>query len=425
MKTNLMPADTYIVINKTSLNNEDRNQIIMLYQPIIGSVAISLYFTLWSNLDQSQISSVLHTHHNLMVLLRVKLSEIIEAREKLEAIGLIKTYVKKDTVNNYVYELYSPISAYEFFSNPILSTSLANNIGNKEYKKLIEYFRIPKLNLKGYQNISAKFSETFTVTNVIDMNGDIELRKINSLEFQINNAIDINDVFSYLPEELINIKTLTNSSKKIIEQLSFIYNLNAENMAELIRNSINEKHQIDKNTLRINCQNYYQFENKGHLPSLIYKKQPEYLRKEETNISKKAKAIHMFETTSPYDFLTGKNKGTKPNKRDLKLVESLLIDYELKTGVVNVLIDYVLRINDNKLTKNFVEAIATQWKRSNINTVEDAMEISLKEYQNKKTKVIKKAKEIKPSWFNKNIESEKATKEEIEALEERLKAGEL
>ena len=40
MKTTVLPADTYIVINKTLLNERDRNLLIMLYQPLIGSMAI-------------------------------------------------------------------------------------------------------------------------------------------------------------------------------------------------------------------------------------------------------------------------------------------------------------------------------------------------------------------------------------------------
>ena len=43
---NLLPADSYIVKNATMLTNESRLVLIKLYQPVIGSVAVSLYFTL-------------------------------------------------------------------------------------------------------------------------------------------------------------------------------------------------------------------------------------------------------------------------------------------------------------------------------------------------------------------------------------------
>ena len=132
--------------------------------------------------------------------------------------------------------------------------------------------------------------------------------------------------------------------------------------------------------------------------------------------------IHTFETMTPYDFLSGKNKGVRPSKRELGILETLLVDYNLPPGVVNVLIDYVLKINDGKLTKNFILAIAAQWARENIKTVEDAMELCKKENKSKQTRAVKKVvqKEATPDWFNKQIGIKEATTEDIAKLEEQL-----
>ena len=138
MKHAVLPADTYVVINKTILSDQDRKLLTMLYQPILGNIAISLYFTLWSYLDKSELISKEWTHHHLMTSMRLKLTDIEEAREKLEAVGLIKTYYKKNHVNHFVYVMYSPLSVSEFLKNPILSTSLYNNVGDTEYKNIIE-----------------------------------------------------------------------------------------------------------------------------------------------------------------------------------------------------------------------------------------------------------------------------------------------
>ncbi len=424
-KANLLPADTYIVKNCTVLDNENRNILLKLYQPIIGSVAINLYLTLWSDLDTSQIISTEYTHHSLMTNTRLKLEDILEAREKLEAIGLLKTYIKKGSINNYIYELYSPLEPKEFLENPILATALQNNIGKREYNKVIKFFSIPKINIEGYEEISASFGETFDVSTEVFVSDNISgIRKVNQVDIIVNEKVDLNSITEGIPNEYLNKKTLTKEIKSLIYKLAFIYNLNEEELTELIRNSVNEKHTIDKNTLRKNCQNYYTFEHKGTMPSLIYKNQPEYLRSKVSDNSKLSKMIYTYETTSPYDFITGRNKGIKPNKSDLSLLEILLIDYELTPGVVNVLIDYVLKINNNKLTKNFVLTIAAQWKRSNVKTVEEAMKICKKENKSKKeikkvTKTIKK--EEKPNWYGKEVEEETASEEEIAKLEARLR----
>ena len=43
-KYTLLPADTYVVINKTILHDEDRKILTDLYLPIIGADAVMLYF---------------------------------------------------------------------------------------------------------------------------------------------------------------------------------------------------------------------------------------------------------------------------------------------------------------------------------------------------------------------------------------------
>ena len=146
----ILPADSYIVINKTTITDADRKLISMLYQPIIGYTAVSLYNTLIDDLDKLELMSEELTHHHLMSTMQLKLDDIVIAREKLEGIGLIKTYVKKGNINSYVYLIYSPITANEFFNHPVLNVVLYNNLGKKEYERLLNYYKVPRVNLKDY-----------------------------------------------------------------------------------------------------------------------------------------------------------------------------------------------------------------------------------------------------------------------------------
>lgn len=421
----VLPADTYLVVNKTILNDKDRKMLIMLYQPIIGQQAVSLYFTLWSYLDQNELLSCAWTHHHLMTNMQLSLNQIIQAREKLEAIGLLKTYLKKGDINSYIYEIYSPISAYDFFNNPILSTTLYNNIGKIEYDKTMSYFKIPRLNLREYEDITCQLSDIFYTSNTnITDNRFEDIRRVYHGEIKILPKINLDNILLLIPEEMLNKKALTKETKELLYKLAFIYDFDEDTLGQIIQNSINEAHRLDKNLLRQNARKYYRFENSGKLPSLIYQKQPEYLRKPTGDTSKRAKIIYTFETTSPYDFLSSKYKNARPTKSDLLILEYLLIEVNLNPGVVNVLVDYVLKINDNKLIKNFIEVIASQWKKSNIETVEDAMKLAEKEYkQSKKHQVKKQEKtkiEAKPIWFDQKIEATEATEEEQAELEKLL-----
>ena len=425
LKLSVLPADTYVVVNKTIFNDNDRRIIMMLYQPIIGSVAVNLYFTLWSFLDKNEVKSIEWTHHHLMVNMCLSIESIICARERLEAIGLLRTFVKKDNVNKYVYELYSPINGYQFFSNPILSVALYNNLGKYEYEKTLSFFKNPRVIMNGYDDITCKFNDVFDSSVGSADYGYDDIKKEERVGFFVEPKFNLDNVLSLIPDEILNHKGITHETCDLLYKLSFIYDLNEDSIRSIIMNSINEKHNIDKALLRDNARKIYNFENAGKLPSLIYRNQPEYLRKPVGDTSKRAKAIYYFETTSPYDFLYERNNNTVPNSRELKIIEGLMLDLNLNPGVVNVLIDYVLRINNNKLVKSFIDSIASQWVRSKVETVEQAMNIAEKEYKTRENIDSKKIKKVEtvPDWFDKKIsESNVSFDEEKNFLEKLRKA---
>ena len=424
---NILPADTFVVVNRTILNENDRKIISMLYQPIIGCIATDLYYTLWADLDKSELLSGEYTHHHLMTSLRIKMDPIIMARKKLEAVGLLKTFLKEGNPNSYVYELFSPISAVEYFNHPILNVVLYNNVGKKEYENLLKYFKVPKINLSSYKEITSSFDDVFeSAPGTLYDNLNTDLRTNKTGQIKIDSEFDFDLLISSVPNGLISNKTFSREVKDLICNLSYVYNLDAIEMKPSILNSIKENGLIDKNALRKNVRNYYKYENDNKLPSLIYKSQPEYLKNPIGKDDKRAKMIYVFENTSPYNFLKGANKGAKPAERDLNILEGLLTDFKLNPGVVNVLIDYVLKINNKKLTKNFIEAIASQWKRLNIETVDEAMKAAEKEYKKSKVviedkKYIKQSNEVLPEWFDKKIEKKKISEENEKSLKDMLK----
>ena len=271
----VLPADSYTVINKTVITDKDKKIITMLYQPIIGYTAVSLYNTLIDDLDKHEFSSEELVHHHLMSTMQLRLEDILIAREKLEAIGLLKTYFKRDNINQYVYLLYSPITANEFFNHPILNVVLYNNLGKKEYEKVLNYFKVPRINLKDYEDITKSFDQVFSSVRGSIMELQDDIVGIDSNNIEINKGIDFNLIISSIPDSQINDKCFNNEVRELINNLSYIYNLDTLDMQGLIRNSINEKGLIDKTVLRKSCREYYRFDNHGNLPTLIYNKQPD------------------------------------------------------------------------------------------------------------------------------------------------------
>ena len=416
-KVSLLPADIYTVVSKTILNLEDRDNLVMLYEPIMGPLAISLYLTLWRDLKNNSFKSEEYNHHHLMSIMKLDLKSIKEARCALESLGLLKTYVKDGDVYSYVYELYSPMSPREFLNHPVLNVVLYNNIGKKEYDAIKKSYEKKSMSLSEYKEITSSLNMTFASSNILPEVDAIERVKQSVLA---KNVIDFDMLMASIPKDILNEKAFNKRTRELIENLAFVYNLDTLQFSEIIKNVINERGFIVAEELRKLARNYYTYHNNGKLPTLVYKEEkPSGLE----NMSKRDKIIYVFENTKPYDFLKSKYHGITPTNRDLKLLETLCCDLNLKPAVVNVLIDYVLKKNDNKLNKNFVETIAGQWVRSGVKTAREAMSLAEKEQK----KIIAKAPtniktpEDVPVWFKTEIKRNEATIEEQKELEELMK----
>lgn len=414
----VLPADSYIVVNKSIITEVDKKILVDLYQPIIGNSAVSLYLTLLNDLEKNSFVTGELTHHHLLSVMQISLEDIVKSREKLEGIGLVKTYVKKGSVNNYVYVLYAPVSASEFLNHPILNMVLYNNVGKLEYKKIVDSYKLPRIVLKDYEDISLKFDDVFTSVTVNSFfnNDNIVSKKKGEILFK--DIVDFELLISGLDSNMINEKAFNKDVRNLINNLSFLYNIDISTMQSLIRTCINEKGMIDKDLLRKGARNFYQFENSGNLPTIVHYSQPEYLKSPVGDGSKRGKMIYTFENTNPYQFLKSKYKNGKVVARDLQIIENLLLDLKLSPGVVNVLLDYCLRVNNKKLNKNYIETIASHWKRLGIETVPEAMNACIKEHKKSSKKAVspskKKQEEKVPDWFDQTIDKKKNEKEEKE-----------
>ncbi len=420
----LLPADRYVVVNKSILSDNDRSVIINLYEPLIGSLGVSLYFTLWNDLGTMNLMSRDLIHHHLMVVLKAGIGNIKLARESLEAFGLLKTFVKIGPINDYIYELYSPLTPQEFFNHPILNVVLYNNIGDREYANLKNMYKTLRLDLKDYKDITKKLDDVYDTSRFV-LSTDLQ-DKVNS-PIAVESRINFDEIIASIPKGIINERTFNKKTRELINNLAFIYNIDTPKMTELIRSVLTEYGGIDKNGLRLVARKNYQFK-KGTLPTLVYRTQPDYLKNPLGDNSRKGRIIAFFENTTPYDFLRFKHNGSEPTARDLRLIENLMLDLELPQAVVNVLIDYVLKTNNNKLIPNYIEAIAGEWKRANLKTASEAMEYAEKEHkkrQKKESKEITYSKKPNvvetPIWFNKKIQEENLTEEEEKELKDLLK----
>ncbi|PLS02575.1 replication initiation and membrane attachment family protein [Neobacillus cucumis] len=455
----ILPIDRYIVAAEGLLHEYDRKVLTFLYQPLIGSTCLSLYMTLWAELEENRLWSESSTHHLLMNLMGMNLKDIYEARLKLEGIGLIKTFVKTvDDERSFIYELQPPLNPEQFFLDGMLNIYLFRKIGKNHFARLKRFFtdqQKPKEN--EFQNVTKSFQDVFasetlgSMQYLQDVSGELKAEEDEQFVgrheqkgIQIHaDTFDFGLLMAGLNESLVPGKALTKKVKEVISNLSFLYNINPIEMKNLILDAITPNNEIDVEDLRKAARNWYQFENNDQYPSLVERTQPPRYRVQlEEPKTKEEMLVRSLETTSPVKVFRDASHGIEPSETELKIIEDVMFKKKLLPGVVNVLIQYVLLKADSKFTKNYVEQIASHWARKEVKTVKEAMELARDEHSkylswNEEKKNRKSASkktirtELLPDWFDKEPkkEGEEGQKErnpDLEAkkreIEEMLKA---
>lgn len=428
----LLPVDRYIVRSSSILHDYDRKILTLLYQPLIGSRCFSLYMTMWGELEQNRIWGEETTHHSLMAIMQSNLKEILEERVKLEGIGLLKTYVKhEDDTRLFVYELQPPLAPHQFFTDGVLNIYLYSRLGKNKFNQLKKFFSDSELALEEFTPITRAFNEVYDSvhpsTMVKHMSDEAEqnlepamgqewMERENSVPLAIKDDVFNFDLFfAGLSEVLIPKKAITPRVKEVIKKLSYLYGIDALQMKNLVISSIGNDDSVNIDELRKAARDWYQFEQGDELPSLAERVHPAIHRTMENRkpATQEELLIARLETMSPRQLLIDISGGAEPSISDLQVVEEVMFKQKLLPGVVNVLIYYVMLRTDMKLTKGYVEKIASHWVRKDIKTVKEAMELAKQEHrqyqkwaESKNTKSSKAPKkqpirtEMLPDWLN-------------------------
>ena len=154
--------DLFKVKLASFLTDFDRKVLSELYQPMIGYSALGLFMTLWSKYERkAAIDFVQHTI--LFDTMQINLKDFLEAKNKLEAVGLLRTFLNKENdIKKYVYVLYSPKSPKDFFDDVLFSGTLTKMIGEKQATAIARTFESKnRKEPDDFKEISASFVEVF------------------------------------------------------------------------------------------------------------------------------------------------------------------------------------------------------------------------------------------------------------------------
>ena len=369
----LMMSDLYTVNASYPLDSIHMRAIQLLYQPLIGSTACSLYLTLYAELDQLSLTKATSLFSRLTKISGLSLTQINEASKKLEAIGLLERY-KKDVDNNRIYHfvIKTPLSPSKIFNHVILGPLLLQRLGKEDLYRTKLCFKSSTFDFSDYENITAKFTDVFDI-NMLEGSKEVLVEKnyFGNDYGKIDGDYDIELFYQGLKDYQIKRSIITSDDETLIKQLGIMYRINALDMQGLVKDSIkNDK--ISKQLLIKNCRDYYDIAMPEKFEEIYHKQAA--IHKSSSNNDLLNAHIQYLESVNPYQLLKDKQGGREPLKHDLQIVESIMTSLYLQPGVVNVLIELTLSQCDNVLSRAFMQTRAAQWKRKKIETVKEAMD---------------------------------------------------
>lgn len=450
----LQAVDSYQVKASGILTGADRKIITMLYQPLMGAECLALYQTLFTEVEENRLWSEAHSHVQLLNMLDISLKALFEARLKLEGLGLLKSYVKTENDQRfYVYEILPPLSPEKFFSDGLLNIYLYSKIGNAQFQRLRRFFADEAFETDTYSEITRSFQDVFEpfkggASAAEPVSNQVLVDKVAAKEIEFDDAsFDFHLFLSLLSPGMITREKITKEVRQTILKLHGIYQVSEKDMPSYLYRALDSNGELDIVYLRKIVREGYTIEN-GAPPKLqmkhetSIKEEPEV---KETLNDEEALQVYL-ESITPFQLLVDISDGAVPAETDLRVVEEVMNQQNLPVPVMNVLIEYVLLRLDRKLSKNYMMTIAAHWKRKNVKTAKEAMDLAWQEHEKYKRLQEEPAtpkntnynrnyqkstrKEILPDWFdkeqvtpaeNKMTDKEKQTLEEqVREIKERL-----
>lgn len=426
----ILPKERIGIQRLNIITNIDKEIVEVLYQPIIGSTALALYLFF---VQQTVVSNRISMQHiDIFHALNFGSVHFNEAKNKLEAIGLLKTYqTTKESLEKYIYEVRAPISIQQFFKDPIYSHLLLGMVGEKQYQNIKARYRIKKFDLTQYKEITKSFTAVYQKVSVYQ---DTDVSDIVNNDKGLINTEETLFDFEFFNQLIkgsyIFPQQLTPQVKQAIQNLHSLYGVTPLEM----KNFILQVHDIETNEVNVDrlyrvVRNNYQ--NQVKVDTAKFNSESTKQTTSNTAVPKKDKLFNLFKNYASVDFIymikKSKSKQSitgleyQVSDSELHIIEMLQSKYKFNVDVINVMIYYILVVSNNdSLHKRYVEKIANTWVKEELGTCDKAWEFLenpvLKRDEVNSVKTTKKIKKIKLTEEEKQALNETSTPAQEEWL---------
>ncbi|MDO3411038.1 DnaD domain protein [Saccharibacillus sp. CPCC 101409] len=417
----------YYTYRDFSLSSLDERMLTLIYQPMVGASAVGLYRLLAQHLPSEQTGySKPEPHKGLFLTLGVEPSErgrtlMIENASKLEAVGLLQThrlYLPEQDQYMYEYELQQPLPPSDFFATQHLTLLLRDRIGKFAVLSLQERFwngepeELGEAGRAAKENISQPFYEIFELnTHVIDYELEQALSEASPARRQSKNVpaeeplFDYSDVILHFPRGARN-RSFVEGLRHNREQMGMInhvarkFDLNVEDIVrlldeegiftqggELLLDNLQNRanltfRQTAKRTEERQVKAARAVRPEEPAPDdtpVEHAVEMEYYLEVPQQFQSKCD-IHQYNMLLRNEPYTGLLRnffpGTVPGPW-LDMFSKIDLSYKLPGEVINVLIHYLVTLlgkdGDQRISRNFVDSIASNMLLRQIDTYEKAV----------------------------------------------------
>lgn len=397
----------FVVMLEEPLSEYQRKVLTNLYMPIMGNKALAFYNVLAQFVEYPLQETSLIPVERLLVMMNIKSClDFLEERQKLEALGLLDTYVKTASNNNeiIIYNLKKPLNPESFFKDPCLSQILRLTLGKDYYETLLCDFLLRKWDLSTFKKVTASFDDIYEIDDSmrtkdytkIYLNNNNEGVYIKNEHFDVKYYIVLVGALDILKEAILT----SNDFLNIVNRYSFFYQLNADEMKDATICSVNLDKEIDYDKLAFHVKRIYDSLERGI----------KVKAKSDKMVSTDA-TIRVLETTSPLEIVKNKYK-TPLTSAEVMMFDRLLKETGIGLGILNVLIIYVLEEKNGEIpTYNYFLTIINRWIRAGVKTTQDAIDFINGRHasqQKKKQTTNNNKKTIQvPEWYDEYAQNAK------------------
>ena len=338
----LSGKDQYRVTTNIGLSDASLSSLALLYQPLTGGDGILIYLTLFAERNGQHPSSL----EKLFTLINISPDVFERSLVKLEEYMLVRTFAREEKgAASYIFVLNAPMNSSDFISNGLYMSRYLKEMGQEMTNAAVSYLSASSISMQGYKDV------THVVKNVRE---DTLERKVSFVKVRPSFTFDEeSESINFDYEKFVSITTptvfptqfRTRENMALIGQLATVYGLTPERMRILVSkcSDLNGT-SFDTEKLKVLC----------------------------------AKSRPEVTSSDPYDlppvsFLQGKQNGVPVTFADKKILENLATEMHFANPVINVMVEYILSVSDNRLVRSFVESVAGEWARDGVKTKEDAL----------------------------------------------------